>query len=90
MNIVQKRTIKLARDLIIDTLSHAGEEDEYHEQVMDRCEQAGKIDTSELDVSTLFQDPKVQKALKQFVSGIIGSLQFVEEEFGADRRDRED
>ncbi len=83
MNKVQQRTGKLARDLIVDTLSHAGEADEYHEQVMDRCEAAGKIDTSGLDVELLMNDPKVKAAYKKFCESIIGALQFVEEEFGA-------
>lgn len=82
MNRVQQQTGKVARDLIIDTLGHAGEDDEFHDQVMTRCEAAGKIDTSALDTDLLMEDPKVKAAFKKFVDSIVGALQFVEEEFG--------
>ena len=83
MNRNQQKTGKIARDLIIEFLDTCTGEDEDNQRIMSACE-GNKLDTSALDTELLLNDPKVKRAFKKFVDGIIGSLQFVEEEFEAD------
>lgn len=87
MNKLQQATGNAVRKCIIDTLERAAGDDEFIDHIQEVCEEMDHIDTGACDVDLLFNDPKVQAALKKFVSSVVGSFQQMEDEYGTGRDD---
>lgn len=89
MNKLEQKTGKLIRDFVIKALDHAGEADEFQDQITEACDEAGQIEVPAPDplIDTLLDDPKVKAAFRKYVSGVVGAFQVMEEEFGAGAQD---